>query len=72
MEADRREVGHQAVGRLAGVAVQVARHEVVGVVSLALVVGQAIIDIITRTVIVAVVVVHIVAVHLREKCHRKK
>lgn len=72
MEADRREVGHRAVGHLVGVVVQVARHEVVGVVSLALVVGQAIIDIITRTVIMAVVVVHIVAVHLRERCHRKK
>lgn len=72
MVADRREVGHQAVGRLVGVVVQVARREVVGVVSLALVVGQAIIDIITRTVIMAVVVVHIVAVHLRERRHRKK
>lgn len=72
MEADRREVGHQAVGRLVGVVVQAARHEVVGVVSLALVVGQAIIDIITRTVIMAVVMVHIAAVHLRERCHQKK
>ena len=72
MVADRREVGHQAVGRLVGVVVQVAHREVVGVVSLVLIADQAIIDIITHTAIMVVVVVHIVAVHLQERCHRKK